>query len=61
MGFRKFNVHVRKNHLEKYVGKSNDLFYIEIFFLLQNDINTLYNLYCDYWDLITEFWPGSSK
>ena len=28
-----------------------------IIFLYQNAINTFYNLYYDYWDLITNFWP----
>jgi len=33
-----------------------------IIFLLQNAINTFYNkIYYDYWDLITNFWPGSTK
>ena len=28
---------------------------------LQNVLNTFHNLYCDYWDLITNFCPGSTK
>ena len=39
-------------------------FYIEILIsLLQNAINTFYNLYYDYWewDLFTNFWPGFKK
>ena len=28
---------------------------------MQNDIGTFYNLYFDNWDLITKFWPGSTK
>ena len=37
-------------------------FHTEIFiFLLQNAINMFYNLYYEYWDLITKFWPGSTK
>ena len=30
-------------------------------FILQNAINIFYNLYYDYWDLITKFWPNSAK
>ena len=37
-------------------------FYIEIWiFVLQNAIITFYNLHLDYWDLITNFSPGSTK
>ena len=45
---------------KKYICKGFLIFYIKVLnFLLQNAINTLYNLYCDYWDLITNFWPGA--
>ena len=37
-------------------------FFQRIFcFLLQNAINSYYNLYYDYWDLITKIWHGSTK
>ena len=37
-----------KKHLKKYRNKSVDFFYIEIIiFLLQNAVNTFYNLYYD--------------
>ena len=46
---------------QKYKGKSVDFLKIGIsIFLMQNAINTFDNLYYDYWNLITKFWPGSS-
>ena len=46
----------------KYRGKSVDFFYIEpLIFLLKNALNTFYNIYYDYWDLISKFWPASSN
>ena len=36
------------------------IFYIDNF-LLQNAVIAFYNLYYDIWDLITKFWPGSTK
>ena len=57
-----FYVYLKRFALEKiifYVRKKN---YIEILIsLLQNAINTFYNLYYDYLDLITKFWPGTSN
>ena len=58
--------YVRNKHIEKsktfkkYIGKSV-VFYVEIlYFRFQNAINTPYNLYYDYWDLITKFRPGNT-
>ena len=52
--------------LEKYTLKNKTILKIIhkfclhlFFFLLQNAINTIYNLCSDYWDLITKFWLGS--
>ena len=43
-------------HLKKIMGKSDDLFYIQILiFLSQNATNSFYILYYDYSDLITKF------
>ena len=57
----KFNILYEKKNLENHIGKISD-FYIEIFiFIVQNAIYTFYNLYCDNRDLITKFWPGSTK
>ena len=36
-------------------------FVIDSNFLSQSAIDNLYNLYYDYWDLITKFWPRSLK
>ena len=60
---RKKDYSMREKYLiKKYLGNSVDFFYIDIWiFILQNAINTFFNLYYDYWDLITKFWPGSSK
>ena len=45
----------RKKYLEKYKGKSvKKILHRILIFLLQNAINTFYNLYNDYWDLITK-------
>ena len=51
-----------KNTLKNKQVKVVDFFHKEILiFLLQNALNTIYNSYYDYWDLITKFWPGSTK
>ena len=53
--------HVEKsNTFKKYMGKIVDIFQHRIFcFFLQN--GTINTIYYDYWDLITEFWLGSTK
>ena len=48
--------------LIKNTTKSDNFFlHRNLNFLLQNAINTFYNLYYDYKDLITKSWPGSTK
>ena len=34
---------------------------VKVVLFLQNAINTFYNLYYHFWDLITKFWPGSTN
>ena len=60
--------HLKKSNTYKKYNKNTKVkvsnhFYIELWiFLLQNSINyTFYNLYYDYWDLITKFCLGSTK
>ena len=49
-----------KSTLKK-IHKYVKVFFLHRNFLLQNAINTFYNLYYDLWDLINKFLPGSSK
>ena len=36
-----------------------NLGFFKVFLILQNALNTFYNIYYDYWDLINKFWPGT--
>ena len=48
-------------HFKKYIGKSVNLFIRNLDFHLQIDFDAFYNLFYDYWNIITKFWPCSSK
>ena len=57
------NILLRFTHTQIYnrISCIFDLFHRIFCFLLQNAINSYFNLYYDYWDLITKIWPGSTK
>ena len=67
LGFKSSNFYIKKSNTFTYLFYLccifDSVFFLQriFFFLLQNTINTFYNLFYDYWDLITKFWPGSRK